>query len=208
MNEAAGESVRGGSETEPQEAEGHKCGQTPDALAHGIQAGIAGVHIDHNLSAHTPVASCRNTSPISRMALLSVLALAAGAAILACPVGLDPLPVLVVLICISLMIWHPAISRFTGALALAGTVYIAFIIIRLGLEERGLIPRSVLRGERMPDWGLYTRFGSMDSSEWIRFALSVAGLILFGGLALLALLGKLHRRRMQQSQENSCELHR
>ena len=132
------------------------------------------------------------------MALLSALALVASAAMLACPVGLDSLPVLVVFVCISLTIWHPAISRFTGALALAGTGYIAYMILRRGLEERRLIPRSVLQGARVPDWGLYTRFGSMGTSEWIRVALSVAGLILIGGLALFALLGKLHSGRVQK----------
>jgi hypothetical protein len=39
----------------------------------------------------------------------------------------------------------------------------------------------------------------MDSSQWIRFGLSAAGLILLGGMTLLALLDKLHRRRTQQS---------
>ena len=195
MNEAAGHDAGNGSEVGPQEPEGHRGGQPPAALDHDAQARIAGNRTDPHLPAHAPVAAGGKTSPITRMALLSALALAASAAILACPVGYDALPVLALLICISLTIWHPAISRFTGALALAGTVYIVFTILRRGLEERGLIPRSVLRGERMPDWGLYTRFGSMGSSEWIRFALSVAGLILLGGLALLALLGKLHEGR-------------
>jgi hypothetical protein len=190
MNEAAGKGVRSGSEVEPQEAECQEGRRRPAALADG--------RFNRDHATHPAVADRGKTSSVSRMALLSALALAASAAILACPVGFDALPVLALLICISLTIWHPAISRFTGALALASTVYIVFTILRRGLEERGLIPRSVLRGERMPDWGLYSKFGSMGSSEWIRFALSVAGLILLGGLALLALLGKLHEGRAQK----------
>jgi hypothetical protein len=140
------------------------------------------------------VATPGNVSPIPRMARLSVLALAAGAAVLACPVNYDPLLALGILVCVTLTIWHPSISRLTGALALAGTACLFFVILRLGFEERGLIPRAVLQGAPMPAWGLYTRFGSMDSSQWFRLALSAAGLLLFGGLALLALLGKLHGR--------------
>ena len=195
MNEAAGHDAGNGSEVGPQKAEGRKGVQPPVVFDHGAPARTAGNRTDPHLPAPAPVAAGGKTLPITRMVLLSALALAASAAILACPVGYDALPVLALLICISLTIWHPAISRFTGALALAGTVYIVFTILRRGLEKRGLIPRSVLRGGHMPDWGLYTRFGSMGSSEWIRFALTVAGLILLGGLALLALLGKLHEGR-------------
>ena len=211
MKDAARQGVESGSEVEPAEADCLECGHSPDAPPNGARAGTAGNDFDWDISVRkhatvragkkrqSPVAASVRVSTIPRMALLSALALAASAAILACPIDFDPLLALGVLICVSLMIWHPAISRFTGTLALAGTVCLIFVILRLGFAEHGLIPPSVLQGAPMPAWGLYTKFGSMDSSQWIRFGLSAAGLILIGGMTLLALLGKLHRTRTQQS---------
>jgi hypothetical protein len=202
MNDAAREGVESNSEVEPAQADCLECGRSPDASPNG--APVSEPVREHatvraGKKRQSPVAASVRVSTIPRMVLLSTLALAASAAIVACPVSFDPLLALGVLICVSLMIWHPAVSRFTGALALAGTMCLLFVILRLGFEEHGLIPPSVLRGGPMPAWGLYSRFGSMDSSEWIRFGLSAAGLILLGGLALFALLGKLHGRPAQKS---------
>jgi hypothetical protein len=140
-----------------------------------------------------PVAA-QSPSTIPRMALLSLLALAACAAVAACPIDFEPALLLGVLICTSLAIWLPGLSRPVAALALAGTLFIATAILRLGMEVHELIPRSVLKGAPMPSWSLYTKFGSMGSSQWIRFGLSMAGLVLLGALAVTALLGRLHRR--------------
>jgi hypothetical protein len=136
----------------------------------------------------------KKPSPVPRMALLSLLTLVACAGVLVSPLQFDPLLLLSVLACMLLTIWLPGLSRFSGALAIAGTVFLGFAILRLGTEVHELIPRSVLKGAPPPAWSHYTRFGSMEFPEWIRLGIAIAGLIVLGGLALLASLGRLHRR--------------
>jgi hypothetical protein len=144
---------------------------------------------------HTVKAVARGPSPVPRMATLSLLCTAACAAILACPVEFEAGLLVGVMACALATIWLPGISRLSSALALAGTVLIAFLVVRSGTEVHELIPRALLGRTPAPRWSVYTRFGSMAAPEWIRFGIAAAGLIILGGLAAAALLGKLHRRK-------------
>ena len=133
-------------------------------------------------------------STVPRRAMLSLLMLAASAAVMALPFDVPGALLGAVAGCALLAVWIPGISRPAGAVAMAGAVLIAFTVFRLGTETQEFIPRSVLKGAPMPEWALYTRFGAMKATGWIRVSVGTAGLIALAGIGLAALAGKLHRR--------------
>ena len=87
-------------------------------------------------------------------------------------------------------IWTPVGKLPLALLFLCVAVAIVGVIGAEGFRVRHLVPAEVLNGAPEPAWSRYTGWSRLDTGEWLRLALTAAGLL---SLAVIHGLG-LRRR--------------
>jgi hypothetical protein len=139
------------------------------------------------------LASSSRPSTVPHRAKLSLIVLLAFAAVLICPVDVSAAVLSGIFLLALVTIWIPGLSRFTGALVLGGAAVVGLVAVRAGIEVHSLIPAAVLKGEPVPQWAQFTKFGGLKGEELFRMGAAALGLLAFACLGLSALAGRLHR---------------
>jgi len=84
-------------------------------------------------------------------------------------------------------VWTPVGRVPLALVALCVTIAIVGVIGAEGSRVRHLVPAEVLNGTPEPAWSRYTGWSRLDTGEWLRLALTGAGLLALAALQALGL---------------------
>ena len=142
-------------------------------------------------------------SPLPRLLLATGVALLAGAALAALPLEVPGLWRVAVVILGLAALWLPSLNRFLGTATLMAVALVVLAFVVQGLEVRQLVSEEAFRAyaasrglqvDAVPDWALgkYRRFSALHGGDWVAAGVAGLGLLVFAGIGLEALRGRLH----------------
>jgi hypothetical protein len=173
---------------------------TPENFA-PVLAAVAG-WADKGRKSRARAARRAGPSPLPRLLLITGLALVAGVALGALPLEVPGLLRLAVVLLGLAALWLPPLSRFLGVATLMAVALVVLIFVIQGLEVRQLHSEETFRAyaasrglqvDTIPDWALgkYRRFSTLHGGDWIAAGVAGLGLLVFTGIGLGALRGRL-----------------